>query len=205
MLAYAIPGTVVGVGLIVVYNRPPLILTGTWMILLVSYFIRHLPYPVRSCTAMLQQIDVRVEEASVSLGVPPFRTFLKVTIPLMFPAIVSGAALAWMTTIGELSSSILLYSGPWATMSVAIFTEVFSNHFGTASALASILIGAAFIPLFLTYRFLGDRAALGRVRSAWRMDSVRPCCGCWGSRPPGAPSGRGSWSACPSRGACARR
>ena len=161
MLAYAIPGTVVGVGLIVVYNRPPIILTGTWVILLVSYFIRHLPYPVRSCTAMLQQIDVRVEEASISLGVPPFRTFVKVTIPLMFPAIISGAALAWMTTIGELSSSILLYSGPWATMSVAIFTEVFSNHFGTASALASILILAAFIPLFLTYRFLGERSALG--------------------------------------------
>jgi iron(III) transport system permease protein len=161
MLAYAIPGTVVGVGLIVVYNRPPVILTGTWIILLVSYFIRHLPYPVRSCTAMLQQIDVRVEEASISLGVPPFRTFVKVTIPLMFPAIISGAALAWMTTIGELSSSILLYSGPWATMSVAIFTEVFSNHFGTASALASILIVAAFIPLFLTYRVLGERSALG--------------------------------------------
>ncbi|MFI5339287.1 MAG: ABC transporter permease [Candidatus Methylomirabilales bacterium] len=161
MLAYAIPGTVVGVGLIVVYNRPPVILTGTWIILLVSYFIRHLPYPVRSCTAMLQQIDIRVEEASVSLGVPPFRTFLMVTIPLMFPAILSGAALAWMTTIGELSSSILLYSGPWATMSVAIFTEVFSNHFGTASALASILIATAFVPLFLTYRVLGERAALG--------------------------------------------
>jgi len=161
MLAYAIPGTVVGVGLIVVFNRPPVVLTGTWIILLVSYFIRHLPYPVRSCTAMLQQIDIRVEEASVSLGVPPFRTFLKVTIPLMFPAILSGAALSWMTTIGELSSSILLYSGPWATMSVVIFTEVFSNHFGTASALASILILAAFIPLFLTYRMLGERAALG--------------------------------------------
>jgi iron(III) transport system permease protein len=161
MLAYAIPGTVVGVGLIVVYNRPPVILTGTWIILLVSYFIRHLPDPVRSCTAMLQQIDIRVEEASVSLGVPPFRTFLTVTIPLMFPAILSGAALAWMTTIGELSSSILLYSGPWATMSVAIFTEVFSNHFGTASALASSLIAAAFVPLFLTYRVLGERAALG--------------------------------------------
>jgi ABC-type Fe3+ transport system permease subunit len=46
-------------------------------------------------------------------------------------------------------------------MSVAIFTEVFSNHFGTASALASILILAAFVPLFLTYRVLGERAALG--------------------------------------------
>jgi iron(III) transport system permease protein len=160
MLAYAIPGTVVGVGLIVVYNHPPLILTGTWMILLVSYFIRHLPYPVRACTAMLQQIDLRVEEASVTLGVPPFRTFWRVTVPLMAPAILSGATLAWMTTIGELSSSILLYSGPWATMSVEIFTQVFSNHFGTASALASILIVAAGVPLFLTYRLLGERSAL---------------------------------------------
>jgi iron(III) transport system permease protein len=160
MLAYAIPGTVVGVGLIVVYNHPPIVLTGTWVILLVSYFIRHLPYPVRSCTAMLQQIDVRVEEASVSLGVPPFRTFWQVTVPLMFPAIVAGATLAWITTIGELSSSILLYSGPWATTSVEIFTQVFSNHFGTASALASILIVAAALPLFLMYRFLGRQAAV---------------------------------------------
>jgi iron(III) transport system permease protein len=160
MLAYAIPGTVVGVGLIVVYNHPPIVLTGTWVILLVSYFIRHLPYPVRSCTAMLQQIDVRVEEASVSLGVPPFRTFWQVTVPLMFPAIVAGATLAWITTIGELSSSILLYSGPWATTSVEIFTQVFSNHFGTASALASILIVAAALPLFLMYRILGRQAAV---------------------------------------------
>jgi iron(III) transport system permease protein len=160
MLAYAIPGTVVGVGLILVYNRPPLVLTGTWLILLASYFIRHLPYPVRSGVALLQQIDVRVEEASVSLGVPPFRTFLRVTVPLMVPAIVSGGTLAWITTVGELSSSILLYSGPWATMSVEIFTQVFSNHFGTASALATILILAAAVPLFLTHRFLGDRAVL---------------------------------------------
>jgi iron(III) transport system permease protein len=160
MLAYAIPGTVVGVGLIILYNRPPVVLTGTWVILLVSYFIRHLPYPVRACAAMLQQIDVRVEEASVTLGVPPFGTFWRVTVPLMFPAIVSGATLAWITTVGELSSSILLYSGPWATMSVEIFTQVFSNHFGTASALGSILIVAASIPLFLTYRLLGERSAV---------------------------------------------
>jgi iron(III) transport system permease protein len=160
MLAYAIPGTVVGVGLIIVYNRPPLVLAGTWIILLVSYFIRHLPYPVRASAAMLQQIDVRVEEASVTLGVPPFRTFWRVTVPLMFPAIVSGATLAWITTVGELSSSILLYSGPWATMSVEIFTQVFSNHFGTASALGSILIAAASVPLFLTYRFLGERSTV---------------------------------------------
>jgi len=81
-------------------------------------------------------------------------------VPLMLPAIVAGATLAWITTVGELSSSILLYSGPWATMSVEIFTQVFSNHFGTASALGSILIVAASVPLFLTYRFLGERGTV---------------------------------------------
>ena len=78
----------------------------------------------------------------------------------MFQAIVSGATLAWITTIGELSSSILLYSGPWATTSVAIFTRVFSNHFGTASVLASILIVATAAPLFLMYRLLGRQTAV---------------------------------------------
>ncbi len=58
-------------------------------------------------------------------------------------------------------SSMLIYSGPQKTMSLAIFTELFSNHFGTASALASILIAAAFVPLFLTYRVLGERSAWG--------------------------------------------
>lgn len=158
MLPYAIPGTVIGVGFIIVFNRPPLLLTGTWIILVIAYVVRRLPYAVRSCAAILHQIDTSVEEASVNLGTPPMRTFWRVVVPLMRPAIIAGGVLTWVTTVTELSATIFLYYGPWATMSVKIFSHVFSNEFGTASALASILMAATFVPLFLMYRLLGARA-----------------------------------------------
>jgi len=157
-LPNAIPGTVIAVGFIIIFNQPPLLITGTWMILVVSYVVRRLPYAVRACVAMLQQIDASIEEASVNLGVPPMRTFARVVVPLMAPAILAGGIMTWVTTISELSSTILLYSGPYATMTVKIFSNVFSNDFGNASALAMILITATFVPLFLMYRFLGERA-----------------------------------------------
>jgi len=157
-LPNAIPGTVIAVGFIIIFNQPPFLITGTWMILVVSYVIRRLPYGVRACVAMLQQIDASIEEASVNLGVPPMRTFARVVVPLMAPAILAGGIMTWVTTISELSSTILLYSGPYATMTVKIFSNVFSNDFGNASALAMILIAATFVPLFLMYRFLGERA-----------------------------------------------
>jgi len=157
-LPNAIPGTVIAVGFIIVFNQPPLLLTGTWMILVVSYVVRRLPYAVRACVAMLQQIDSSIEEASVNLGVPPMRTFVRVVVPLMAPAILAGGVMTWVTAISELSSTILLYYGPFSTMTVKIFSNVFTNEFGTASALAMILITATFVPLFLMYRFLGERA-----------------------------------------------
>ena len=158
MLPYAIPGTVIGVGFIIVFNQPPLLITGTWMILVVAYVVRRLPYAVRSCSAILHQIDTSVEEASINLGVPPMQTFFRVVVPLMGPAIIAGGVLTWVTVVSELSSTILLYYGPWATMSVKIFGHVFSNEFGTASALASILMAATFVPLLLMYRLLRERA-----------------------------------------------
>ena len=157
-LPNAIPGTVIAVGFIIVFNQPPLLLTGTWMILVVSYVVRRLPYAVRACVAMLQQIDSSIEEASVNLGVPPMRTFVRVVVPLMAPAILAGGVMTLVTAISELSSTILLYYGPFSTMTVKIFSNVFTNEFGTASALAMILITATFVPLFLMYRFLGERA-----------------------------------------------
>lgn len=95
----------------------------------------------------------------MSLGVPTIRTFLKATIPLLFPALLSGAAPSRMTSSGELGPSILLHSARWATMSVAIFTVMFRNHLGTAWA--SSLIVAAFAALFVSHRLPGERAALG--------------------------------------------
>jgi len=130
------------------FNRKPLYLVGTAAIIILSYFIRRLPYSVRSSASILRQIDPALEEAGINLGSPPARTFRKVTLPLMLPGIISGA-------INELSSSIVLYVGKTMTMPVRIYLSVLDGLFGTASALATFLLVATGLALFIVNKFLG--------------------------------------------------
>ena len=158
MLPYAIPGTVIGVAYIVAFNTAPLVLTGTAAILVLAYWVRRLPYSVRAGAAVLQQIDPAVEEASVSLGVPPLRTFARVTARLMLPGIVSGAILTWVQTITEISATVFLYTAAWSTVTVVIYRQVSSSNFGAAAAASTLLLAAVFVPVLLVNWALGERA-----------------------------------------------
>ena len=152
MFPYVIPGSVLGIGLIVAFNRKPVILVGTAAIMIISYVIRKLPYTVRSGSAFLYQMDPFVEEASINLGVSPMKTFFTVTARMMLPGVMSGAVLSWITCINELSSSIMLYSGKTSTIAVAIYQEVVRMSDGTAAALATILTVTTIISLLIVFR-----------------------------------------------------
>ena len=152
MFPYVIPGSVLGIGLIVAFNRKPLILVGTSAIMIISYIVRKLPYTVRSGSAFLYQMDPSVEEASINLGVSPMKTFFTVTARMMLPGVMSGAVLSWITCINELSSSIMLYSGKTSTIAVAIYQEVTRMSDGTAGALATILTLTTIISLLIVFR-----------------------------------------------------
>ena len=152
MFPYVIPGSVLGIGLIVAFNRKPVILVGTAAIMIISYVIRKLPYTVRSGSAFLYQMDPFVEEASINLGVSPMKTFFTVTARMMLPGVMSGAVLSWITCINELSSSIMLYSGKTSTIAVAIYQEVVRMSDGTAAALATILTLTTIISLLIVFR-----------------------------------------------------
>ena len=152
MFPYVIPGSVLGIGLIVAFNRKPLILVGTSAIMIISYVVRKLPYTVRSGSAFLYQMDPFIEEASINLGVSPMKTFFTVTARMMLPGIMSGAVLSWITCINELSSSIMLYSGKTSTIAVAIYQEVVRMSDGTAAALATILTVTTIISLLIVFR-----------------------------------------------------
>ena len=159
MFPYVIPGSVLGIGLIVAFNRKPLMLVGTAAIMIISYIVRKLPYTVRSGSAFLYQMDPSVEEASINLGVSPMKTFFTVTARMMLPGIMSGAVLSWITCINELSSSIMLYSGKTSTIAVAIYQEVTRMSDGTAGALATILTVTTIISLLIVFR-----ATKGKVK-----------------------------------------
>ena len=152
MFPYVIPGSVLGIGLIVAFNRKPVILVGTAAIMIISYVVRKLPYTVRSGSAFLYQMDPFIEEASINLGVSPMKTFFTVTARMMLPGIMSGAVLSWITCINELSSSIMLYSGKTSTIAVAIYQEVVRMSDGTAAALATILTVTTIISLLIVFR-----------------------------------------------------
>ena len=152
MFPYVIPGSVLGIGLIIAFNRRPIILVGTAAIMIISYVIRKLPYTVRSGSAFLYQMDPFIEEASINLGVSPMKTFFTVTARMMLPGVMSGAVLSWITCINELSSSIMLYSGKTSTIAVAIYQEVTRMSDGTAAALATILTVTTIISLLIVFR-----------------------------------------------------
>ena len=139
MFPYIIPGSVLGITLLLAFNEEPLLLSGTAFIIIISLVIRRLPYTLRSSSAILYQISPSIEEASISLGASPLKTFFKVTAVMMLPGVMSGAILSWITAINELSSSVILFTGTTKTMSVAIYTEVIRASYGTAAALSTIL------------------------------------------------------------------
>ncbi len=157
MFPYIIPGSVLGITLLLAFNDDPFILSGTAAIIIISLVIRRLPYTLRSSSAILYQISPSVEEASISLGASPLKTFFKITAVMMIPGVLSGAILSWITCISELSSSVILFTGETKTMSVAIYTEVIRASYGTAAALSTILTITTVVALMLFFKVSGNK------------------------------------------------
>ena len=157
MFPYIIPGSVLGITLLLAFNKKPLLLSGTFIIIVIAYVIRRLPYTIRSSAAILYQISPSMEEASISLGYSQFQTFKNVTSRMMLPGVISGAILSWITVINELSASIILYTGKTRTMSVAIYSEVIRASYGTAAALSAILTFTTIISLLIFFKLSASK------------------------------------------------
>jgi iron(III) transport system permease protein len=151
---FAVAGTVLGIGLIISFNSGWLVLTGGWLILVLAWVIRKIPFNVRASAAILHQIDPSLEEASVNLGVSPLLTFVRLTVPLMMGGVIGGMVLTWVTVASELSSTVVLYSGPWATMTIVMFQALEGTGAGIAAAAATVLIVVTVLPVALVYRLL---------------------------------------------------
>ena len=153
MLPYIIPGAVVGIALVVSFNREPIVLTGTAAIMIVALIIRRLPYTIRSSVAILQQIPMSIEEAAISLGCSKLKAFFTITVPMMTGGIMSGAIISWITIITELSTAIVLYSVKTETMTLTVYTSVVQGNDGIASAVATMLLAVTTISLLLFMKF----------------------------------------------------
>jgi len=153
-LPFAVAGTVLAIGFVVSFNSGPLVLTGGPLILVLAYSVRKVPFAVRSASAIVHQIDASLEEASISLGRSPFQTLIRIVVPLMLGGILSGVVLTWVTVASELSATVVLYSGPWRTMTVVMFQALEGSGAGIATAAASTLIVVTLLPIILLYRLV---------------------------------------------------
>jgi iron(III) transport system permease protein len=157
MFPYIVPGSILGIALLVSFNHKPLVLSGTAIIMITAFVIRRLPYTIRSSAAVLHQVSDSIEEAAISLGASTMRTFYKITLPMMISGVVAGAILSWITIITELSTSIILYTGRTKTMTVAIYTEVIRGNYGVAAALSTILTLITVVSLLLFFKVSGKK------------------------------------------------
>ena len=157
MIPYIVPGTVLGIALLIGFNKPPILISGTMLIMVVALIIRRLPYTIRSSVAILQQIPMSIEEAAISLGASKMKAFFRITVPMMASGIVSGAILSWVTMISELSTAIILYTGRTKTLTVAIYTEVIRGNYGTAAALSTIMTVLTVLSLLLFSKLNGGK------------------------------------------------
>jgi iron(III) transport system permease protein len=112
-----------------------------------AYFLRRIPNSVRAAVGPLHNVRDSIEEASVSLGVAPLASFFKVVLPLVKPAVWAAALLMWVTSLSELSATIVLYYGGMSTMPIEIFQQVDSGRLGLACAYSVLLMAAIFVPL----------------------------------------------------------
>jgi iron(III) transport system permease protein len=156
-LSYAIPGTVIAIGLIYTFNRPTLpggftILVGTFWILPLAYFIRSYPLIIQSTSASLERLDDSLMEAGQALGAGVLRRSWGVALPLILPGIVAGCLLAAIMGLGEFVSSILLYTYASRPISIEILSQLRGYNFGAASAYSVFLLALILLLTTLSLR-----------------------------------------------------
>ncbi|HWL73476.1 MAG TPA: iron ABC transporter permease [Burkholderiaceae bacterium] len=160
--AIAVPGIVLAIGYLrtfqgVEFGGVPV--TQTWLLIMLAYSVRRLPYALRSCMAALQQINISLEEAAEMLGASKWRSVRRVLIPLMAGGILAGFVSSFITAAVELSATILLVvKESQAPMSYGIYLHMQSiSGRGAGAALGVLLVLTVAVGTYLSH-MLADRA-----------------------------------------------
>ena len=157
MVPYLVPGVVMAIGFVTTFRSGSFYGLGTATMLILLYFIRRLPYGVRSTMSSLRQIKPSMEEAAINLGAPPLTAFLKITIPLIMPGLIVGSLMSFITAINELSGTLIIYDGGTLTMPVKIYLAVLDGEFGLAAALSTVLLLCTGVCVYAVFRFAENR------------------------------------------------
>ena len=164
LLAFAIPGTVLGVSYILAFNVPPVELTGTGLIIILCFMFRNLPVGVRAGTAAFKQLDKSLDEASLMLRASTAQTLFKVVLPLLKPALVAALVYSFVRSMTTVSAVIFLVTAENELATTYIIGRVGNGDYGVALAYCTVLIILMSIVTAAIQFFVGERK-LGRRKT----------------------------------------
>ncbi|MBL4916510.1 ABC transporter permease [Szabonella alba] len=165
MLSFAVPGTVIGVAYILAFNVPPIEITGTGLILVISFVFRNMPVGVRAGIASMSQLDRSLDESSLTLGANSWQTFRAVILPLLKPAIVAALVYSFVSAMTAISAVIFLVSARYDMSTSYIIGRVENNDYGLAIAYSTALIFVMLAAVGLMQLVVG-RTKIGRRGAA---------------------------------------
>ena len=171
MLAFAVPGTVIGIGYILAFNEPhwfmPWALQGTAWIILALFVFRNMPVGMQSATAGLSQIDVTIEEAARTLGAGSFTLFRRIVLPLIAPAFFSGLVYSFVRAMTQISAVIFVVSGKWNLFTVFLLGLVENGELSIAAAMSIVLVIIVLAMLLIAKTILHRWQTRQLVKAAW--------------------------------------
>ncbi|HVW92153.1 MAG TPA: ABC transporter permease subunit [Devosia sp.] len=154
----AVPSVSVGLGLLVAFSQPPILLNGTTLIVIVAHFILVSAFSYGNISAGLKRLRADYEQVAASLGARPLYCLRHVTLPLILPYIVGAFSLSLALSMGELGATSMVYPPGWVTMPVGIFALTDRGAVFDASALTIVLIVVTLLVLLVLGR-VSNRAA----------------------------------------------
>jgi iron(III) transport system permease protein len=159
VLPAAIPGTVMGLGYILAFNKPYFFIYGTFWIIIINIIICNFTLGVLSSIANLKQIDKSIEEAAVSLGANPITSFTRVVFPLTRTAFFSNMAFFFMRAMTTISAVIFLISAKVKLAAIEIIFLDIDGRTASANAMCTIII-LIVVGMLVAMRLITGRGGL---------------------------------------------
>lgn len=143
MLPLGASAVTLGLGFIISFNRPPLRLVTSPLLVPLAHTLIALPFVIRSLQPALASIPDRLKQAAASLGAPPRRVWFSVDWPIVRRATLSAVVFAFTVSLGEFGASSLVVRPEYPTLPVAIarfLSQPGGMNFGQAMAMATVLM-----------------------------------------------------------------
>lgn len=139
-LPSAVPSVSIGLGLLVAFSRPPLLLNGTVSIVLIAHVVLISAFAYGNVSAGLARLPPDFEQVAESLGARPLYRLRHVTLPMILPQLIAAFSLSFALSMGELGATVMVYPPGWVTLPVGIFSLSDRGEIFDGAALTVLLV-----------------------------------------------------------------